>query len=412
MAAREETLAAIEQFLARASRPVLIEAGEAEFPLESGSFAIESRGVFLHVSAWTADRQYRRRILGIKDQRPGRIDLSVARIGRPPGVATIFDSAYARNRGLQRRGHREKFREEFRLMLRRQFPDWRLAELSTAPDLEHSLSPAYSRGALRRGSQGIAAIGAAEGALRVDGALTFGLIWLDYLRGRDPRVSYDSLAIFLPEAQARQTMLRARWLDPSRVSVRLFTMRDGIERECEWNDSGNLETRLEAPSASQPPLTPEGELERIVQKQVAALDAALLPEPVYRQAPALAGRDRGIADLVAMDCASRLAVIELKASEDIHLPLQALDYWIRVRWHVTQGDFARLGYFPDREIAPLDPSLYLVAPALEFHPKTETLLRFFDARVPVIRLGLSANWRENLKVISRQGRHEHTATTP
>lgn len=411
MAAREETLAVIEQFLASASRPVLIEAGEAEFPLEPGSFAIESQGAFVHVSAWTADRQYRRRILEVKEQRPGRIDLSVARIGRPPGVATIFDSAYARNREVQRRGQREKFREEFRLMLRRQFPDWRLAELSTAPDLEHSLSPAYPRGALRRGSQGIAAIGAAEGALRADGVLTFGLIWLDYLRRRDPRVSYGSLAIFLPETHARQTMLRMRWLDSSRASVRLFTMRDGIERECELNDSGNLETRLEAPSQSSPPRTPEGELERIVQARVATLDAALLPEPVYRQAPAIAGRDRGIADLVAMDSASRLAVIELKTSQDIQLPLQALDYWIRVRWHAARGDFARLGYFADRAIAPLDPSLYLVAPALEFHPSTETLLRFFDARIPVIRLGLGANWRENLKVISRQGRHEHTATT-
>lgn len=411
VAAKEEALAAIERFLASASRPVLVEAGEAEFPLEAGSYALEAQGAFLHVSAWTKNRQYRRRILGIKQQRPGRLDLAVARIGRPPGAATIFDAAYARNREVQRRGQREKFREELRLMLRRQFPDWRLAELSTAPDLAHSLSPAYPRGALRRATSGVAVIGAPEGSANADGVLTFGLIWLDYLRRRDPEVAYRSLAVFLPEQNVRSAALRAQWLDPATVDVWLFAIRDGIEQPCEIADSGNLETRLEAPSASTPPPTPEGELERIVHSNVSALDPALLPEPVYRQAPAIAGCERGVADLLAMDCASRLAVIELKAAQDVHLPLQALDYWIRVRWHARRGDFARRGYFPERAIAPRDPVLYLVAPAFEFHPTTETLLRFLDPAIPVVRLGLGANWRENLKVLFRQGRHEHSATT-
>jgi hypothetical protein len=412
VAAKEETLAAIERFLSSASRPVLIEAGEAEFPLDAGCFALETQGAFLYVSAWTADRQYRRRILDVRQQRPGRIDLSVARIGRTPGVATIFDSGYARNEHVRRRGYREKFREEFRLMLRRQFPEWRLAELSTAPDLEHSLSPAYPRGALRRGASGMAAIGAASEASNVDGVLTFGLIWLDYLRRRDPGVAYGSLAIFLPEDRARNTVLRIQWLDPAAAEVRVFTIREGIEQEAEVADRGNLETRLESPARSAPPPTPEGDLERIVLRSVDTLDAALRPEPVYRQAPAIAGRDRGIADLVAMDNSARLAVLELKASADIHLPLQALDYWMRVRWHAVRGEFARQGYFPSCEIAPLDPSLYLVAPALDFHPTTETLLRFFHPAIPVIRLGLGANWRRNLKVISRQGRHEFFSPTP
>jgi RecB family endonuclease NucS len=41
--------------------------------------------------------------------------------------------------------------------------------------------------------------------------------------------------------------------------------------------------------------------------------------------------DRGLLDLLTLDRNGRLAVIELKADEDLHLPLQALDYWIRVR---------------------------------------------------------------------------------
>ena len=51
-------------------------------------------------------------------------------------------------------------------------------------------------------------------------------------------------------------------------------------------------------------------------------------------------------DLLAVDHRGRLAVIELKASEDVHLPLQALDYWMRVQWHVERREFQANGYFP------------------------------------------------------------------
>ena len=36
-------------------------------------------------------------------------------------------------------------------------------------------------------------------------------------------------------------------------------------------------------------------------------------------------------DLLTVDRCGRLLVIELKADEDLHLPLQGLDYWLRVR---------------------------------------------------------------------------------
>jgi hypothetical protein len=47
-----------------------------------------------------------------------------------------------------------------------------------------------------------------------------------------------------------------------------------------------------------------------------------------------------------VDYSGRLAVLELKASQDIHLPLQALDYWIRVKWHLDRDEFSSHGYFP------------------------------------------------------------------
>ena len=84
---------------------------------------------------------------------------------------------------------------------------------------------------------------------------------------------------------------------------------------------------------------PEAWLESMARAQIEVLDASLLSAPVYGQVPAFAGGDRGILDLLAVDHTGRLAVIELKASADLHLPLQAVDYWIRVKWHLDRGEF-------------------------------------------------------------------------
>lgn len=69
-------------------------------------------------------------------------------------------------------------------------------------------------------------------------------------------------------------------------------------------------------------MQPELWLEPEIKRDVVALDAQLDPEYVYEQVPALAAGDRGMIDLLASTCDGQLAVIELKADEDIHLPLQ------------------------------------------------------------------------------------------
>ena len=106
----------------------------------------------------------------------------------------------------------------------------------------------------------------------------------------------------------------------------------------------------------------------MVRADIETVDAALLPDPVYGQVPALAAGDRGIIDLLAAGRDGRLAVLELKASADIHLPLQALDYWVRVKWHLDRGEFTPHGYFPGMALDPAPPRLLLVSPSLEFHP--------------------------------------------
>ena len=111
---------------------------------------------------------------------------------------------------------------------------------------------------------------------------------------------------------------------------------------------------------------PERWLESLAVANIEALDGRLQPDCVYRQVPAFSAADRAMIDILAATREGRLAVIELKADEDIHLPLQGLDYWSRVAWHQARGEFARFGYFPGREISAEKP-LLMLAPRPSLH---------------------------------------------
>src|SRR5207248_3767443 len=122
----------------------------------------------------------------------------------------------------------------------------------------------------------------------------------------------------------------------------------------------------------------------------------------YSQVPAFSASDRAMIDVLATTRGGRLAVIELKADEDIHLPLQGLDYWARVRWHHARGEFTQSGYFPGRELSADDPLLYLVAPALRVHPATDTLLRYFSSDIEWALVVLDERWRVGVRLVFRK----------
>lgn len=147
---------------------------------------------------------------------------------------------------------------------------------------------------------------------------------------------------------------------------------------------------------------PERWLESLILDDCTRLDASLDPRHLYSQVPALAAGDRGILDLLGVTCRGRLVVIELKAGEDIQLPLQAVDYWLRVRRHQRDGDFERYGYFAGAALDPKPPLVWLVAPALRFHSTMDTLLRYLSPEICITRIGLNENWRRGLKVMLRQ----------
>jgi hypothetical protein len=159
-------------------------------------------------------------------------------------------------------------------------------------------------------------------------------------------------------------------------------------------------------------MQPEHWLESRLRSGIAELLPGLRGDLMYSQVPALSSGDRGMLDLLTLDRKGRLVVIELKADEDLHLPLQSLDYWIRVR--ALNDDrqpaagarprtaFERQGYFGDAEVSPLDPRLLLIAPALRIHPANETVLRYISPKVEWELIAVSEQWRRDLKVVFRK----------
>lgn len=166
-------------------------------------------------------------------------------------------------------------------------------------------------------------------------------------------------------------------------------------------------SRLRAPNAANRdnPLwreRPEAWLESQVRKHLRVLDPTLCADPVYGQIPALAAGERGVLDLLAVDQDRRLAILELKASEDLQLPLQALDYWIRVKWFLGRGDFEACGYFPGVALRRTPPRLLLITPALEYHPTTGVILKYLSPEIPVEQIGVGAAWRSRFQVVFRR----------
>ena len=143
-------------------------------------------------------------------------------------------------------------------------------------------------------------------------------------------------------------------------------------------------------------------LEALLVRDIAKVDPALSQDCVYPQVPAFSASDRGIIDILSVTGTGRLAVIELKLDEDIHLPLQGLDYWLRVKWLHERGQFLPSGYFQGMDLAPDPPRLYLVSPAFRFHSTTDRVARYLHPSIEVVKVGLNERWREGVQVLFRR----------
>jgi hypothetical protein len=143
-------------------------------------------------------------------------------------------------------------------------------------------------------------------------------------------------------------------------------------------------------------------LESMVRRDVTRIHGELDSRYVYTQVFANSGGEHGILDVLTITRKGRLAILELKAEEHIHLSMQAANYWVRIRRQLQEGDFPQYGYFPGIELQPAASLVFLVAPALRFHPAPDVLLRGLTPELQVIRVGLAEDWRSALRVVLRQ----------
>ncbi len=149
-------------------------------------------------------------------------------------------------------------------------------------------------------------------------------------------------------------------------------------------------------------LCPERWLESLIIRDVRSIDERLDPRHVYSQVPAFTASDRAMLDVLSMTIDGRLAILELKADDDLHLVLQGLDYWARVRWHQQNGGFSRNGYFPGCEVSDAPPLLYLVTPVLRTHPATSVLLKYLSPEIEWQLVQLDEHWRAGVRVVNRK----------
>jgi hypothetical protein len=495
----------LQEFLANSRDAVVTEDGQLLFDLTTAQYSISSEKGRCLLHLWSQERNLVRQVLAAETKnrtltltvrrfaqaRPNKMEISRDRDRRAPAAQKAARTQYARL--LER-------------VLRRQSPDWQLdkSRLSTTMDLEHSFSPVYARGLLRKGRSTFAVLGVnrQETQAAIDASLTFGLLWLQACREREAGSSLvEGLRLYVPAGTATTLQIRLAHLDQNAAKLQLFELgeRDEQSEPVDYSDQGNIHTRLvRCPDSLQvrsrfadaiskvlalapeaeiavlspseivfrmhglefarvrsvnmpgtfrvedemifgPPgyetrltaetemgfaefistvvaarcaqgnrhdplwrMYPERWLESLVFSNVAAVDSRLDPAHVYSQVPAFSAADRAMIDVLTCTREGRLAVLELKADEDIHLPLQGLDYWARVLWHHRRGEFHQYGYFTGVELSPHPPLLLLVAPSLRVHPAADIVLRYFSPEIDWTLAGVDERWREGVRIIYRK----------
>lgn len=492
----------LEDFLLEAPHPVLMEEGAMLFDFASAKYSVSGEGkCVLHV--WSEDHNIVRRVLDAEVH--GRtLRISALRFGKakPDRIEICADTAH-RSVSTQKAA-RFQYQQLLTRLLQREYPTAKLESFSCKPDLEHSLSPVYTRGLVKTGQSAFAVLGVNEDEAQasIDACLTFGILWTDYQRQHlAGRAHVEGLKLFVPHGRGEVVSQRMAHLNHNLAKWNVYEVNQRAETctELDFRDHGNLATRLvravnpvsakerfessitrmkslvpdvdvSVQSATEikfrlyglefarariepvagsfrnvenivfgmPPaeytldesseetftalvqrltssrhpagsthdplyrLCPERWLESLVTRDVRSIDERLDGQHVYSQVPAFTASDRAMLDVLTANVDGRLAILELKADDDIHLPLQGLDYWARVRWHQQNGGFVRNGYFAGRELSDAPPILYLVTPVLRTHPATNILLRYLSPVIKWQLVQLDEHWRAGIRVVNRK----------
>jgi hypothetical protein len=253
-----ELRGAVERFIATAAQPAVLDPGEEPLPLLGLDWNITDWNGRLVLQAWNTHRNLVRKIVALKEQRHDRITLITERFPKTQCEMQIADLAAAGGTELRRKSSRLAFRDRFRLMLAREFPDWRAEDVSTDANLEQSLSPSYVRAYIHKGPAGIAIIAAPPDTCDIAAIVPFGIIWLEYLRRREKTATINRLLLYAPVHHERPVAFRAALVNPAAIACQLYVYDErDVTAAVDFADAGNVESTL--PPCRQP-LRPNVEL--------------------------------------------------------------------------------------------------------------------------------------------------------
>ncbi len=242
----------IETFLTSLRHPVLVEDELELLDLTAAqwSMTLEPRGLLLQ--AWSPGRSISRRIEQLAYRRRGRLGVFVRKPGgRESATLELRDFDAPSEHSPDRNVRRASFRRQSLAVLQDHFVGWRFGRVSNRSDREHSFSAWYTRGLMCQGRSGWAFLALHEGEAPAasDSALAYGLIWLDWLRGRSERDPVVGLKLFLPDQALAATCHRAAYLNRSAAQIEVWALNQACLTTVDLSDFGNVETRLARRSA-------------------------------------------------------------------------------------------------------------------------------------------------------------------
>ncbi len=486
----------IESLIARVEQPALFQRKGSHALLADIGFFLEIDRGNLYCGFHIGKRPFRRKIDEVLAVGPDALELRTSRLNVTESF--IIHSALRASVAQSPRLLRRNFQKSIETLILRNFPKAKILRSTLFSDLSHSLSGNYVRLHFSSGRTHwtALAVNSWEDQATIDGILSSGIIWRDYLATHSSGHG-GKLLLIVPVGRSLVLKSRLSLIRDAGLSIHLMEMDSSAEalRFQDLTDSGNIDTALTlmhsmgprsnlaqttnyqrimnlAQGRIQPAFRaapnsvsfrihglefaqlrlsagPEGEifygvgtlepldewdqlsrlvtqilderhaqdrnrshefyqlqserwLESLVLQDIQRIDSRLNPSYLYPQVPAFLAGDRGMIDVLAVTLQGRLAVLELKVNEEIELPLQGLDYWLRVRWHQVRGEFVQKGYFRGLGLSPESPLLYFVCPQFCYHSTFPQILARIESSVPMVQVGINENWREGIQVVMRR----------
>ena len=214
-------------------------------PLSTLSWEVRGNSEKPLLHLWSENHNLTRRVLAITDHSEERLALAVECFGRSkPDRLEFLRTEFERS---QAELSREAFAQVIARICSNAFPDDTLESLSTAADLEHSLSGNYVRGVLRRGKTEWALLAAPEQPNAEDPArcLTFALLWLERLQKRAARTAIAGIRLLLPGGTAAPVANLLAALRPD-LRIELYERDQVLEtlRRTEPSETANVSSSI------------------------------------------------------------------------------------------------------------------------------------------------------------------------